>query len=209
MSAAFEPANKGVTYPAEILNPAEVAHLFRSCSNRAPTGIRNRALITVLYRAGMRISEALALKPKDVDRRAGTVRVLHGKGNKARVAGIDPSSFAAIDRWMDTRKDLGLTGRSPLFCTLQGEPIDSSYVRHLMKRLARKAGIEKRVHAHGLRHSHAAELATEGHAMNLIQSQLGHSSLATTSRYLAHIQPQQLIDAMQQRAPWQTEAKDG
>lgn len=208
MSAAFEPANKGVTYPAEILSPTEVAQLFRSCSNRAPTGIRNRALITILYRAGLRISEALALKPKDVDRKAGTVRVLHGKGNKARVAGIDPSSFAAIDRWLDKRKELGLTGRSPLLCTLQGDSIDPSYVRHLMKRLATKAGIEKRVHPHGLRHSHAAELASEGHAMNLIQSQLGHSSLATTSRYLAHIQPQQLIDAMQHRAPWQTEAWD-
>lgn len=206
MQTAFEPANKGQTFPVEILTPAEVAQLFRACSNRAPTGLRNRALITCLYRAGLRVSEALALKPKDIDRQAGTIRVLHGKGDKPRVAGIDHASFAAIDRWMDKRGELGLTGRHPLFCTLRGEAIDTSYVRHLMKRLADKAGIEKRVHAHGLRHSHAAELASEGHAMNLIQSQLGHSSLATTSRYLAHIQPQQLIDAMQSRAPWETEA---
>lgn len=205
MSTTFEPANKGVTYPAEILSPEEVAQLFRSCSNRAPTGIRNRALITALYRAGLRVSEALALKPKDVDRQAGTVRVLRGKGGKPRVTGIDPGSFAAIDRWLDKRKALGISGHAPLFCTLKGEPIDSSYVRHLFKRLAAKAGIEKRVHPHGLRHSHAAELASEGHAMNLIQSQLGHSSLATTSRYLAHIQPQQLIDAMRDRPAWNAE----
>ena len=73
-------------------------------------------------------------------------------------------------------------------------------MRALMPRLARRAGIEKRVHAHGLRHTHAAELALEGQPMNLIQAQLGHSSLATTSRYLAHIAPAQLIEAMRVRA---------
>jgi integrase/recombinase XerD len=64
-----------------------------------------------------------------------------------------------------------------------------------MPRLARRAGIEKRVHPHGLRHTHAAELALEGQPMNLIQAQLGHSSLATTSRYLAHIAPAELVHA--------------
>ena len=98
--------------------------------------------------------------------------------------------------------ELGLGRRSRLFCTLEGKPIDSSYVRHLMKRLAAKAGIEKRVHAHGLRHTLAAELASERKPMNVIQAQLGHGSLATTSRYLDHIRPQQLIDEMQQREPW-------
>ena len=207
MSQAIEPANKGETYPAEILTPDEVGRLFKACSRRAPTGVRNRALITVLYRAGLRVSEALALALKDIDREAGTVRVLRGKGGQARVTGIDPHAFAAIDRWIDKRKELGLTRRSRLFCTLQGEPIDPSYVRHLMKRLAGKAGIEKRVHAHGLRHTHAAELAAEHVPMNLVQAQLGHGSLATTSRYLAHIRPQELIDAMQKRHPWKPESE--
>ena len=85
--------------------------------------------------------------------------------------------------------------------------MDTSYVRHLMKRLATKAGIEKRVHAHGLRHTLAAELAAERKPMNVIQAQLGHGSLATTSRYLDHIRPQQLIDEMQQREPWNPGAK--
>ncbi len=75
-----------------------------------------------------------------------------------------------------------------------------AYVRALLPRLARKAGVEKRVHAHGLRHSHAAELAAEGLPTNLVQAQLGHSSLATTDRYLRHIAPQQLIDAVRRRA---------
>ena len=80
--------------------------------------------------------------------------------------------------------------------------MDSSYVRALFPKLARKAGIAKRVHAHGLRHTHAAELAAEGVPMNLIQAQLGHSSLATTSRYLDHIAPTQLVEAIRARR-WQ------
>lgn len=59
--------NKGQTYPAEILTPNEVKVLIRACSNNAPAGMRNRALITVLYRGGLRLAEALALKPKDMD----------------------------------------------------------------------------------------------------------------------------------------------
>ncbi len=73
-------------------------------------------------------------------------------------------------------------------------------MRALLPRLARKARVEKRVHAHGLRHSHAAELAAEGFPTHLVQAQLGHSSLATTDRYLRRIAPQQLIDAVRRRA---------
>lgn len=63
-SASFEPANKGQRYPAEILTEDEVRALLKSCSTRAPTGVRNSALIVALYRGGLRISEALALRPK-------------------------------------------------------------------------------------------------------------------------------------------------
>ena len=72
-------------------------------------------------------------------------------------------------------------------------------MRHLLPRLAAKAGIEKRVHPHALRHTHAAELAREGVPLNLIQAQLGHSNVATTSRYLAHIAPVEVSETMRQR----------
>ncbi len=75
-----------------------------------------------------------------------------------------------------------------------------AYFRALFPRLAKKAGIEKRVHAHGLRHTHAFELACEGHPLHLIQAQLGHSSLATTDRYLRHLAPRQVIEVMQSRS---------
>jgi integrase/recombinase XerD len=77
------------TLPAEVYSEDEVQRLVKACS-QGKTGVRNRALITVLYRAGLRISEALDLLPKDLDPDAGTVRVLHGKGNKARTVGMDP-----------------------------------------------------------------------------------------------------------------------
>ena len=192
-------SNRGQRFPAEILTAGEVKALLSACSSRALTGVRNRALIATMYRGGLRISEVLALRPKDLDREAGTVRVLQGKGGKSRTVGFDPAAFGLIERWLDRRAELRINGRHRLFCTLEGKPLDPSYVRHLLPRLAAKAGIEKRVHAHGLRHTHAAELAHEGVPMNVIQAQLGHSNLGTTSRYLAHIAPAEEIRVMQGR----------
>jgi site-specific recombinase XerD len=191
--------NKGGTYPPEILTSDEVRSLIRACSDRAPTGVRNRALITVLYRGGLRLGEALALRTKDVDPDQGTVTVLHGKGDRRRTVGLDPGAMAIVMRWVDRRKTRRLSRSAPLFCTLRGGPLNPSYVRTLFPRIATRAGIDKRVHPHGLRHTHAYELMMEGVPVPIIQRQLGHASLATTSRYLDHIAPRDLIDAMQQR----------
>ncbi len=193
------PANKGRRYPAEILTPDEVRALMRACSAKASTGIRNRALIVTLYRGGLRLAEALALYPKDIDPARGTVRVLHGKGDRARTVGLDPGALAVLERWLAERRRLGISARRRLFCTLAGAPLQAAYVRELLPRLAAKAGVDKRVHAHGLRHTHAAELAEEGHPINLVQAQLGHGSLATTDRYLRHIAPAALVEAMRRR----------
>jgi site-specific recombinase XerD len=186
-------------WPAEVLTAEEVRRLIGVCSAKAPTGIRNRALIALLYRSGLRLGEALALYPKDVDVAGGTVTVLHGKGDRRRTVGMDHGALALVERWLDCRERLGIPRRRPIFCTLAGAGLDDSYVRHLMPRLATRAGIDKRVHAHGLRHTHAAELAGEGLPMNLVQAQLGHASLATTDRYLRHIAPAALVEAMRRR----------
>ncbi|MHC4404587.1 MAG: tyrosine-type recombinase/integrase [Planctomycetota bacterium] len=185
--------------PVETLTADEVRALLRCCSRRAPTGIRNAALIAVLYRSGLRISEALDLHPKDVDLEAGSIRVLHGKGDKSRVVGIDEAALGLLLRWLRVRAGRGLNGLHPIFCTLDGGVIDPSYVRHLLPRLARRAKIEKRVHAHALRHTHAAELAAERFPMNVIQQQLGHANLSVTSRYLDHIAPHERVDALRRR----------
>ena len=197
------PANKGKTYPAEILTPDEANSLIGACSTRAPTGIRNRALVVVLYRGGLRLGEALDLRPKDADLEAGTITVLHGKGDRRRTVGLDPTAGSVVARWIDTRRGLAIDGRRRLFCTLAGGPLKPSYVRTLLPRLAERAEIVKRVHPHCLRHTHAYELMMEGIPVPIIQRQLGHASLATTERYLSHIAPKDVIETMQQRE-WST-----
>jgi site-specific recombinase XerD len=199
MTSVKIPANKGHKLPPEPLTEGEVKALIRSCSKRAVTGIRNQALIVVLYRAGLRISEALALTPKDLDAQASTIRVLHGKGDKSRVVGLDAGAWAILHLWLDRRAAAGINSRAPVFCTLKGKPIKSAYVRALLPRLARKAGIDKRCHAHGLRHTHAYELANEGTPIHVIQAQLGHSNSATTSRYISHLNPTAVVEAIRSR----------
>ena len=87
----------------------------------------------------------------------------------------------------------------PVFSTLRGETLQTSYVRTLFKRLGGKAGIAKRCHAHGLRHTFAAGLADEKVDIRIIQRALGHSSLGTTARYVDHLNPTAVIDALRAR----------
>ena len=195
------PPNKGKRYPGEPLTPDEVSRLMHGCSLKAPTGIRNRALIAVMHRGGLRISEALDLKASDIDAGKNTIRILDGKGHKPRTSFIDDGAIAVVQRWIDTRKAQGIKG-GKLFCTLDGGPVSPGYVRDMLKRVAAKAGIDKRVHPHGLRHTHASELAAEGHPVNQISKQLGHSNIATTARYIDHIAPADVIAMGKARPAW-------
>ncbi len=193
------PASKGRTYPVEILTPDEIRALAAQCSTTSSSGIRHRALIVLLYRTGLRISEALALRPKDLNLEVGAVTVLHGKGDRLRTVGIDPGAYPHIEAWLERRKTLNPPAGAPLFCTLKGGPMYSSTVRETLSRLAGRAGIEKRVHPHGFRHTHAYELMMEGIPIPIIQRQLGHASLATTDTYLSHIAPKLVIETMGRR----------
>jgi site-specific recombinase XerD len=176
-----------------LLSEAEVRSLLAQCSRRAPTGVRDRALLTVLYRAGLRVSEALDLRPSDIDQERGTIRVHHGKGDKARTVSLDDGSLAVVQLWITERARLGMNGRQTLFCTLAGGPLSANQVRQMTRRRAAKADIGKRVHPHGLRHTHAAELISEGVPLNIIRDQLGHTSIATTDTYLRNIAPDAVI----------------
>jgi integrase/recombinase XerD len=196
MTPGMTPPNKGRTYPAEVLTPDEVAAVISRCSPKAPTGIRNRALLTLLYRSGLRVSEALALRPGDVSLAAHTVRVLRGKGGKATTRGFHPSATDALARWADTRKALGIRNGT-LFCTLRGGPVSDQYVRNLLHRLGARAGVGKRVHPHGLRHTFAVELENAGTPVTVISKLLGHSSTAVTSRYLDHLTNAQAVTVLE------------
>jgi site-specific recombinase XerD len=190
------------------LEPGEVALLIGACSRRAPTGIRNRALLTLLYRSGLRVSEVLMLRPGDVNLDKHSLRLVAGgeasqragqsltKSGDAQTRGFHPSADDALARWLDTRKSLGIKG-GRLFCTLAGKPMSDDYVRALLRRLAAKAGIEKRVHPHGLRHTFAVELEAAGTPITTISKLLGHSSVAVTARYLDHLTNGQAVQALQ------------
>jgi site-specific recombinase XerD len=194
------PPQKGRTLPAEILTPEEVLAILDQC-RATTTGIRDRALITVMYRSGLRVSEALSLQPKDVDLRFGTIAVLHGKGDRRRTVGIDPGAAPMIQHWADVRADRLMPPPGvPLFCSQKCRRLSKSWVREMMVRNAQRAGIQKRVHPHGLRHTMAYELLMEGVPIPIIQRQLGHTSLQTTDTYLSHIAPKQVIETITARS---------
>lgn len=215
--------------PPEILTAEEVSALLRLCSLRAPTGVRNRALITVMYRGGLRVAEALALRLADVDTRAGTVRIGHGKGDKSRVVSLDDGAMAVVERWIARRAALELPRYAPvtkhmpryireaaealskaprvvppLFCSLDGGYLAPQYVRAMLARKAEAAGIEKHVRPHGLRHSNASELAAESVPVNVISKHLGHANVGVTARYLDHVAPADVL-AMGRGREWSEE----
>lgn len=186
-------------YPAEVLTKSEVLSLLEACGQEKWTDRRNYALLVLLWRTGLRISEALALRPCDVDLERGAIRVLQGKGGRARTVGIDGVGLKALREWIDEHASMGYSGGGVLFRTKSGLPLSQGYLRRKLPELARAAGIHKRVHAHGLRHTHASELRAEGVDIAIIKRQLGHRSLLTTIEYLGHIQPTHLIGVMSER----------
>lgn len=197
------PPNKGQRYPVEVLSRAELAALVNACSSRSPSGIRNRALIIVYSRPGLRLAEGLALLEKDIDWDGCAITVLRGKGVKRRVAGCDPDAMTYLARWRDRRRELGFTARQPFFCTIArdvaGGPLNGAYVREMVKERAAKAGIAKRVHPHGLRHTAAVQMMQDGLTLKEIQLQLGHKDAATTDIYLNHVSGRDVVAAQRRR----------
>lgn len=184
---------KSRKYPIEPLTTNEVQSLLNACPITF-YGLRNRALIIVLWRGGLRIAEALSLNTRDIDN--GTIRIHHGKGDKPRIVAIDDLYRPHVQTWIERRG--AITG--PLFCTRKGKPLSTAYVRSLFKRIGKQAGISKRVHPHCLRHTFAFDLANERKDIRVIQQALGHSSLSETDRYVNHLNPVAVIDALSHRA---------
>jgi integrase len=202
------PPNFGRTFPPEPLSPGEVLALLCACdSPRSYIVARDRALLVVLWRCGLRIAEVLSLRPKDLDLARGGIHVLRGKGAKDRWVGLDPLAARFLERWLHVRREIGVPASAPLFCTVlqqrhrDGEwrAMSDAYVRNWLKALAMKAGIEKRVHPHGFRHTHASELADEEHPLHVIQAQLGHDHIDSTDAYIRRVAAPELLRAIRQR----------
>lgn len=182
-----------MTLDQDVLSHDEIRTLLSSCDDSF-VGVRNATLIVLLWRCGLRISEALAVETKDVDLSTRTLTVQRGKGGKRRVIGLDSATAELLGRWNASRAAAGVTEDAPVFCTRHGGAIDPSYVRRLLPRLARRAAIGKRVHAHGFRHRFAIDLVDEGAPITTIRDALGHSSIAVTDTYLRRVGAGEAID---------------
>jgi site-specific recombinase XerD len=192
-------ATRGCTTPPTV---EEIVAVMRQAADDRH-GWRVRAMIVVLWRSGLRIQEALALGEHDLDHRRGSVLVRNGKGGRRREVGMDEWGWEQLRPWLHARAELPA---GPLFCIIDGpthgRPWSSANVRVEFRRLAAQAGIRRRFAPHQLRHAHALELAREGVPLNVIQRQLGHANLGTTSIYLQGIDPEEIIAAVRtRRAP--------
>ncbi len=194
------PRNKGFRYPADPPTIEEIISVMRAAGDE-PEGVRLRAIIVVLWRAGLRISEALALNETDLDPVRGSVLVRHGKGDKRREVGMDPWAWAQIEPWLEQRRELPV---GSLFCVLRGatrgRPCSPAGIRAQLHQTAATAGVRRRFAPHQLRHAHAVEMSREGISVIVIQRQLGHADLAITSRYLRGIDNTEIIAAVHQRS---------
>jgi site-specific recombinase XerD len=143
-------------------------------------GWRLRAMIVVLWRAGLRVQEALALTEHDLDRRRGSILVRNGKGGRRREVGMDDWGWEQLRPWLAARAELPV---GPLFCVIdgatRGRAWSAAAVRTELRRVAGRAGVRRRFAPHQLRHAHALELARGGVPLNIIQRQLGHLNLGT------------------------------
>lgn len=194
--------NRGKKFPPTPPSPEEVVAIINAMPD-TPVGRRNRALTIVLWRAGLRISEALALIPSDINLRDQTITVQCGKGGKRRIVGIDAQACTLVAAWLEERTHIGCMLFQPVFCSVhahrRGGRMHSATYRDALHLAARKAGVPNRVAPHQLRHAMACELAREGVNIPVLSRQLGHSNIATTSTYLQGITPLEVIDAMSTR----------
>ena len=197
--AGRAPHNKGMQYPPDPPRPEEIVLVMRQPGHDRH-GLRIRALVVVLWRAGLRISEALALNETDIDERRGSLLIRHGKGDKRREAGMDQFGLEQLAAWLTHRVALP---PGPLFCVIDGPTRGRAWcataVRAQLRHLAVDAGVRRRFAPHQLRHAHAVELLHEGIPLPLIQRQLGHAYLSTTGTYLEGISSQEIIGAIHGR----------
>ena len=170
--------------PVPALSADDVQRLMRRASGRGHTGSRNRALVAAFAGAGVGVTEALALVPGDLDAGAGTLRV---DGPRARVMRLERPAAEALSAWVAEREALAVGPQAPLFCTREGLPLEASYVRRLLARLGREAGIAGVVNARGLRESYAAARLAAGASLEDLGRELGHASVASTQRFVRQI----------------------
>ena len=166
------------------LSPGEAERLVEAANGTTPRDLRDRALVELLYGAGLRVSEAVGLEKNGVDLDERLVRSI-GKGDKERIVPLGRNAAEALRRYLSRgRPFLDSRHRPELFLNARGGPLTRAGAFLILRRLAEKAGLEPtRIHPHLLRHSFATHLLEGGADLRSVQEMLGHADLATTELY--------------------------
>lgn len=184
----------------KVLSADEIAALLAVPNRAAPTGLRNLAILTLMHRSGLRVSEACGIHLRDAHLDEGQVhlRTEVAKGGKEAYAYLDDQAVELLRAWIAVRRSLKIGRKPHLFTTLAGGPVSRKYCWSMMRRYARRAGIDRDVNPHMLRHTYATELLREGFNVREVQQLLRHSDIRTTVIY-THIFEADLARKIQQR----------
>ena len=163
----------------------EVERLLLQPDPKTPYGLRDRAMLEILYSAGLRVSELVGLRVSDLDTKAGSVRCI-GKGDKERIVPVGKKALSMVEKYLlDSRPKL--IGRSPgsptLFVNRRGRPISRVGVWKILSGYGRRAGLRVALTPHMLRHSFATHLLERGADLRSVQLMLGHADISTTQIY--------------------------
>jgi integrase len=198
--AGRSPRNKGQRYPADPPTVTEIVAVMRHAGSGLHAA-RLRALIVVLWRAGLRIHEALALGEADLDPRRGSLHVRRGKGGRRREVGMDDWAWEQLQPWLAARVDLPV---GPLLCIAtgptRGRAWSAGAARTELRHAAAKAGV-RRIRTPSAPPRARRREAREGVPLIVIQRQLGHTNLGITSIYLQGIDSTEIIDTVHARRP--------
>ena len=162
----------------------ELFVLLEAPDPKTPLGLRDRAVLELLYAGGFRVSELAGMNVGSVDLKAGQARVM-GKGRKERIVPVGSKALAALRIWLDVRPSLLKRGLDPgaLFLNFRGGRLTVRSVGRLIDNAVAKAALIRHVHPHALRHSFATHLMDGGADLRDIQELLGHARLSTTQKY--------------------------
>jgi integrase/recombinase XerD len=199
-AAELELPKRRRTLP-RTLSPGEAERLIDAAAGTTPRCLRDRALVELLYGAGLRVSEAVGLERSAVDLERRLVRCI-GKGSKERVVPIGREAVESLRRYLARgRPFLDRRHRPELFLNAKGGPLTRAGAFFILRRLAGAAGLEpERVHPHLLRHSFATHLLEGGADLRSVQEMLGHADLATTELY-THVSDRRRRDLYFQAHP--------
>jgi len=208
--AAGEDPCDGVVLPRidrrlpRVLRPDESAALIEATDPRTPLGLRDRAMLEVLYGSGLRVSELVGLPLSALDARAGLLRV-RGKGGRERLVPLGRPGLTALQAWLSEGRPRllrpGSRGGDAVFLSKRGAPMTRQNFFLRLRDLAVRAGIDPaRVSPHVLRHAFATDLLEGGADLRVVQSMLGHADLSTTQIY-THVSGARLRETVERRHP--------